>query len=175
MVYPGCDHPQGAGGGAARFFLAARRKIVQKRSVTLRCVTLRCVTLRCVTLRPAERSEAVPPSEARPSRRTKRSEAVPPSEARPSRRAKRGSTEARPSEARPREGHREVAITKKLKKVPPESPGEPLILLEKQSPHQLKSVLPEVPPSPSSDAAPTQLRRICGSQKLGAESTEVVI
>ena len=45
-----------------------------------------------------------------------------PSEARPSRRAKRGSTEAPPSEARPREGHREVAITKKLKKVPPESP-----------------------------------------------------
>ena len=32
------------------------------------------------------------------------------------------------SEARPREGHREVAITKKLKKVPPESPGEPLIM-----------------------------------------------
>ena len=48
-----------------------------------------------------------------------------PSEARPSRRAKRGSTEVLPSEARPREGHREVAITKKLKKVPPESPGEP--------------------------------------------------
>ena len=44
-------------------------------------------------------------------------------------RAKRGSTEAPPSEARPREGHREVAITKKLKKVPPESPGEPLILI----------------------------------------------
>ena len=56
---------------------------------------------------PAERCEAVPPSEAR---------------------LKRGSTEAPPSEARPREGHREVAITKlKLKKVPPESPGEPLI------------------------------------------------
>ena len=63
---------------------------------------------------PAELSEAPP----------ERSEAVPPSE---SRRAKRGSTEAPPSEARPREGHREVAITKKLKKVPPESPGEPLI------------------------------------------------
>ena len=65
---------------------------------------------------PAERSEAppmsdgeAPPSEARPS---------PPSEAR-LHRAKRGSTEAPPSEARPREGHREVAITKKLKKVPP--------------------------------------------------------
>ena len=75
----------------------------------------------------AERSEA-PPNEAR-LRRTKRgsaerSEAVPPSEARPE---KRGSTEAPPSEARPREDHREVAITKKLKKVPPESPGEPLI------------------------------------------------
>ena len=43
---------------------------------------------------------------------------------------KRGSaerSEAPPREARPREGHREVAITKKLKKVPPESPGEPLI------------------------------------------------
>ena len=47
-----------------------------------------------------------------------RSEA-PPSEA----------TLAPPSEARPREGHREVAITKKLKKVPPESPGEPLIYI----------------------------------------------
>ena len=58
--------------------------------------------------------------------RAKRSEAPPPSEARLYR-AKRGSTEAPPSEARPREGHREVAITKKLKKVPPESPGEPLI------------------------------------------------
>ena len=42
-----------------------------------------------------------------------RSEAVPPSEAR-LHRAKRGSTEAPPSEAaRPREGHREVAITSK--------------------------------------------------------------
>ena len=52
------------------------------------------------------------------------------------RRAERGSaerSEAPPSEARPREAareaHREVAITKKLKKVPPESPGEPLILV----------------------------------------------
>ena len=37
-----------------------------------------------------------------------------------------------PSKARPsrREGHREVAITKKLKKVPPESPGEPLIFVK---------------------------------------------
>ena len=60
------------------------------------------------------------PSEARLIRAKERSE-------RQSRRAKRGSTEAPPSEAaRPREGHREVAITKKLKKVPPESPGEPL-------------------------------------------------
>ena len=65
--------------------------------------------------------EGVPFSEA--SSRAKRgsaerSEAVPPSEARLHR------------EARPRgEGHREVAITKKLKKVPPESPGEPLICM----------------------------------------------
>ena len=67
--------------------------------------------------------EGVPFSKA--SSRAKRG--LQPSEARPSRRAKRGSTEAPPSEARPREDHREVAITKKLKKVPPESPGEPLI------------------------------------------------
>ena len=96
------------------------------------CVTLRCVTLRCAGAIPRRvRPRGVPFSEA--SSRAKRgsaerrSEAVPPSEARLRHRAKRGSTEATPSKARPREGHREVAITKKLKKVPPESPGEPLI------------------------------------------------
>ena len=74
--------------------------------------------------------EGVPFSEA--SSRAKRGSAEPRSPASEARlhRAKRGSTEAPSSEARPREGHREVAITKKLKKVPPESPGEPLILFE---------------------------------------------
>ena len=64
---------------------------------------------------PAERSEAVPPSEARLHRAkrgsTERSEA-PPSKAR-LHRAKRGSTEAPPSEARPREGHRHYKKTQK--------------------------------------------------------------
>ena len=65
---------------------------------------------------------------SRAKRGSERSEAaVPPSLNGGSTEAKLGSTEAPPSDARPREGHREVAITKKLKKVPPEtSPGEPL-------------------------------------------------
>ena len=69
--------------------------------------------------------EGVPFSEA--SSRAKRSEA--PAERRSEAPAER-SEAFPPSEARPREGHREVAITKKLKnykKDPPESPGEPLI------------------------------------------------